>query len=483
MTSLKQKTATGLKWSTIESFSSKGISFVIGIIIARILSPSDYGIIGMILIFTEVSSVFINGGFSAALIRKQNRTDVDLSTVFYYNVAVSIFFYFILFLLAPFIANFYKTAILTSIIRVVGLNIVIGALGSIQSTILNIAIDFKTQTKITVITLIFTGTIGITMAYNGFGVWALVFQGLATTFLSTGLLWAFIGWKPKLVFSFDSFKELFGFGSKLMLSGLLDTIYRNIYEVVIGKKFTSAELGFFTRAKGLAQLPSSNITNIIQRVTFPVLSEMQDNITQLGNNYRKLLKMSAFVIFPLMMLLFGLAEPLIIILLTDKWLPAVPLLQVLCFSYMFYPIHAINLNLLQVKGRSDLFLRLEIIKKTLTTIVLFVTAPFGVLVMCYGIIFTSVLALIINTHYTGKLINVGFFKQIKDISPIFIVSFITGFLAYFPSLILTGSYFQLLFGGILGALFFIGASFLFKFSELYELKNFLFNRIKNSKNG
>ncbi len=478
MTSLKQKTATSLKWSSIESFSSKGISFVIGIIIARILSPSDYGIIGMILIFTEVSGVFINGGFSAALIRKQNRTDIDLSTVFYYNIVVSIFFYLILYALAPYIANFYNTAILTSIIRVVGLNIVIGAFGSIQTTILNIAIDFKTQTKITVITLIITGTIGVSMAYSGYGVWALVFQGLATTAISTGLLWIFIGWKPKLVFSLNSFNQLFGFGSKLMVSGLLDTVYRNIYQVVIGKKFTSAELGFFTRAKGLAQLPSSNITNIIQRVTFPVLSEMQDNTAQLGNNYRKLLKMSAFIIFPLMMILFGLAEPLILIFLTDKWLPAVPMLQVLCFSYMFYPIHAINLNLLQVKGRSGLFLRLEIVKKALTTIVLFATAPFGVLVMCYGIILTSALALIINTYYTGKLINVGFLKQLKDISPIFLVSLITGFLAYFPTLILMESFFQLVLGGFLGAVFFIGTSYLFKFSELNELKNFLFKRNK-----
>jgi O-antigen/teichoic acid export membrane protein len=432
----------------------------------------------MILIFTEVSTVFINGGFSAALIRKQNRTESDLSTVFYYNIAVSLFFYLVLFLSAPAIANFYNSPILTMVVRVVSLNMVIGAFGAIQSTILNIAIDFKTQTKITVITLIITGTIGISMAYNGYGVWALVFQGLASTVISTGLLWIFIGWKPKFVFSMHSFKELFGFGSKLMLSGLLDTVYKNIYQVVIGKKFTSAELGFFTRAKGLAQLPSSNITNIIQRVTFPVLSEMQDNITQLGTNYRKLLKMSAFIIFPLMMLLFGLSEPLIRILLTDKWLPAVPLLQVLCFSYMFYPVHAINLNLLQVKGRSDLFLRLEIIKKSVTTIVLFATAPFGVLVMCYGIIFTSVLALIINTFYTGRLINVGFFKQAKDIFPILILSFATGFLAYLPSFIFTESYFQLCVGGLLGTVFFIGASYLFKFSELNELKNFLFKQNK-----
>lgn len=476
MTGLKKKTAAGLKWSAIERFSSQGIGFVIGVIIARILSPADYGIIGMIAIFTGISGVFIGAGFGEALIRKQDRTDADLSTVFYYNIAVSLFFYVVLFFCAPLIASFYNTPILTNITRVVSLNMVIGAFGSIQSTKLNIAIDFKTQSKISILSIIITGTFGIIMAYHGFGIWALVFQQLAFTILNTGLLWYFIRWKPLWVFSINSFKELFGFGSKLMLSGLLDTVYENIYQVVIGKKFSAAELGYFTRAKGLVQLPSSSITGIIQRVTFPVLSEMQNDTNRLGNNYRKLLKMSAYVIFPLMMLLWALGQPLIKILLTDKWLPAVPFMQALCFSYMLYPIHAINLNLLQVKGRSDLFLRLEIIKKILITIVLFATAPFGVLVMCYGIILTSVLGLIINTHYTGQLIQIGFLKQLKDMFPILLLSFATGFMAYLPSFFIHESFFQFIAGGMLGSLFFIGASWFFKFEELTETKNFLIRK-------
>ena len=476
MTDLKQKTASGLKWSAFERFSTQGISFIIGIIIARILTPADYGIIGMIAIFTGISGVFVGAGFGAALIRKQDRTDIDFSTVFYYNLFVSLFFYSILFICAPLIAKFYDTPILIPITRVVSLNIVIGAIGAIQSTKLNIAIDFKTQTKISLIAVTITGSIGIFLAYNGFGVWALVFQGLASTLISTGLLWYFIGWKPKWAFSVNSFKDLFGFGSKLMLSGLLDTIYQNIYQVVIGKKFSAADLGFYTRAIGFVQLPSSNITGVIQRVTFPVLSEMQSDIHRLANNYRKLLKMSAFVIFPMMMLLAALGEPLIKIVLTDKWLPAVPLIQALCFSYMLYPIHAINLNLLQVKGRSDLFLRLEIIKKILITIVLFATAPFGVLIMCYGIILTSVLALIINTHYTGKLIQIGFLTQIKDMLPILLLSFASGVMAYLPSLILKENFSQLIAGGLTGSIFFIGISWLFNFDELTETKNFLFNK-------
>lgn len=473
MSSLTQRTVAGLKWSTIERFSSQGIGFIISIFIARILSPADYGIIGMIMIFIEISGVFVGGGFGAALIRKQNRTDADLSTVFYYNIAISILFYLLLFIASPYIASFYGKVIIASVIRVVGLKIIIGAFGAIQSTLLNIKIDFKTQTKISFIALIISGTIGIIMALKGYGVWTLVVQSLVQTFISTIMLWIFIKWQPKFIFSKNSFLELFGFGSKLMLSGLIDATYRNIYQVIIGKLFTSAELGYFTRAKGMAQLPSSNLTDVIQRVTFPVLSEIQNDSTKLESSYRKLLKMSAFVIFPLMLLLSALSEPLIKILLTDKWLPAVPLLQALCFGFMFYPIHAINLNLLQVKGRSDLFLKLEIIKKTVTTVVLFVTAPLGVLVMCVGIVFSSLTALVINTYYTGQLIQVGFFKQIRDIFPIFILSIISGAIAYAPSVVIKDSYFQLGIGGILGVLCFYIGSLLFCSNELKLLKTFI----------
>ncbi|KAF0236544.1 MAG: polysaccharide biosynthesis [Prolixibacteraceae bacterium] len=456
MTGIKQKTIAGLKWSAAERFSSQGVRFVISIFIARMLSPADYGIIGMIMIFIEISGVFVSGGFGAALIRKQDRSDTDLSTVFYYNIAISIFFYLLLFITAPYIASFYGNSILIPVIRVVGLNVIIGAFGAIQSTILNIRIDFKTQTKISLITLVISGTIGITMAL-----------------ISTILLWVFIKWQPKLIFSGNSFRELFGFGSKLMLSGLIDATYNNIYQVIIGKMFTSADLGFFTRAKLLAQQPSSNITGVIQRVTFPVLSEMQNNLPQLESNYRKLLKMSAFVIFPLMLLLGALSEPLIKILLTDKWLPAVPLLQVLCIAYMFYPVHAINLNLLQVKGRSDLFLKLEIIKKMITTIILFVTAPLGVLAMCVGIVVSSLISLVINTHYTGKLINIGFFDQLRDIMPILILSIVSGVAAYAPSFVIEESYFRLATGGILGGFCFFTGSYLFCKNELKLLKSFI----------
>ena len=473
MSDLKQKTITGMKWSAIDRFGSQAVGFIISIIIARILSPSDYGLIGMITIFIGISNVFVSAGFGAALIRKQNRTETDFSTVFYYNLAVSILFYVILYLTAPLIARFYETPELTTITRVIGLNIIISSFGIIQSSKLNIAINFKTQTKISLISTLLAGTIGIILAYNGLGVWALVVHRLFSTFISTVLLWYFVRWIPMIVFSLKSFKELFGFGSKLMISALIDTIYQNIYQMVIGKKFSAAELGYFTRAKSLVQLPSSNITSVMQRVTFPVLSELQDDEFRLKNNYRKLLKIAGFIIFPIMIFLAVLGKPFIILILTEKWLPAVPMLQVLSISFMFYPIHAINLNLLKVKGRSDLFLRLEIIKKIMITIVLFFSTPFGVLAMCYGIILTSITALFLNTYYTGKLIEYGFIKQLKDLSPSMLISAFSGIVAFSPSLFFNSNLIQLILGGISGIIVFLGISYLFKIEELQEIRSIL----------
>lgn len=477
MAGLKQKALSGFKWGTLERIATYGISFVISVIIARILVPSDYGIVGMIAIFLAISQVFIDGGFGSALIRKQDRTNLDFSTVFYYNIAISLVFYLILFVCAPLIAKFYNMPVLIPVTRVVALNTVIGAFGAMHRTKLNIAVDFKTQAKISIITLFITGTIGIFMAYKGFGVWALIIQGLASTLVSTGLIWHFVHWKPEFAFSRSSFLELFGFGSKLMLAGLLNATYTNIYNLVIGKKYNASDLGYYTRADSIVQLPASNITMLIQRVTFPVLSEIQNDTKRLAESYRRLLKMTAFIIFPFMTLLAALSEPLIKVLLTDKWSPSVPLMQILCFGFMFFPIHAINLNLLQVKGRSDLFLRLEILKKLMITIVLFVSFNFGVLAICLGIVLTSLVSLIINTYYTGKFIHVGFVKQMMDIVPIFIIAVIAGIFAYLPSFFIVNSFFQLFLGGLAGIILFIGVASIFKINELKEIKQLIVSYI------
>ncbi|MDE6085216.1 MAG: lipopolysaccharide biosynthesis protein, partial [Muribaculaceae bacterium] len=382
--SLKSRTIKGTVWSSLERFSVQGIQFIVMILMARVLTPADYGMIGMITIFLAVSQSLIDSGFSQALIRKQNRSDIDNSTVFFFNVGVGIFLYGILFVCAPLISDFYSEPKLTSITRVIGLSLVFNSLVVVQRALLTINLDFKTQAKASLIAALISGIIGISMAYGGYGVWAIVFQQIINLSIVTILLWIYSKWKPIAAYSWASFKELFSFGSKLLAAGLIDTIYKNIYLIVIGKIFKASELGYYTRAHQFSDFASSNITGIFQRVSYPVLCTIQDNDAKLADVYRRILKTSAFVVFPLMMGLAALSKPVILAFLTEKWSFSATLLIPLCFSSMWYPIHSINLNLLQVKGRSDLFLRLEIMKKIIGVTILCITIPFGLLTMCWG---------------------------------------------------------------------------------------------------
>lgn len=467
--SLKSKTVKGVVWSSIERFSTQGVQFLIMIIMARLLTPKDYGLIGMLAIFLAVAQSLIDSGFSQALIRKQDRTDVDNSTVFYFNIVVSSALYLILFIAAPFVADFYNQPELTSVMRVVCLGVILNSLAVVQRALLTVRIDFKTQAKASLSAAVISGCIGIVLAYCGFGVWSLVVQQLLNLSVNTLLLWIFSKWRPIAVFSWKSFHELFAFGSKLLASGLLDTLYRNIYPIVIGKLFSASSLGHYTRAHQFSEFPSSNVTGIIQRVTYPILCGIQDETERLAIVYRKFLKLSAFIIFPLMIGLSAVARPFIDIALGTQWGFCGQLLQIICFAMMWYPIHAINLNLLQVKGRSDLFLRLEIIKKILGITVLCITAPFGLVVMCYGQIFNSIVALVINTYYTGKLINVGFIRQMKDLLPTILLS-----LTMFGAILLVNGFieaniYRLIIGVLVGVIVYVSGSYIFKFKELQTL--------------
>lgn len=467
--SLKSKTVKGVVWSSIERFSTQGVQFLIMIIMARLLTPKDYGLIGMLAIFLAVAQSLIDSGFSQALIRKQDRTDVDNSTVFYFNIVVSSALYLILFIAAPFVADFYNQPELTSVMRVVCLGVILNSLAVVQRALLTVRIDFKTQAKASLSAAVISGCIGIVLAYCGFGVWSLVVQQLLNLSVNTLLLWIFSKWRPIAVFSWKSFHELFAFGSKMLASGLLDTLYRNIYPIVIGKLFSASSLGHYTRAQHFSEFPSSNVTGIIQRVTYPILCGIQDETERLEAVYRKFLKLSAFIIFPLMIGMSAVARPFIDIVLGTQWGFCGQLLQIICFAMMWYPIHAINLNLLQVKGRSDLFLRLEIIKKILGITVLCITAPFGLVVMCYGQIFNSIVALVINTYYTGKLINVGFIRQMKDLLPTLLLS-----LTMFGAILLVNGFIEvnmhrLVIGVLVGIIVYASGSYIFKFKELQTL--------------
>lgn len=475
-TSLKEKTVKGLIWSSIDRFSSQGIQFVFGLIMARLLVPADYGVVAMLGIFLALSQSFIDSGFSTALIQKINRTEVDFSTVFYFNLVASVFFYALLWLGAPAIAAFYDMPLLESVTRVVALNLVINALSGVQNAKLGIALDFKTRAKISLSVTLFSGIVGISLAYAGYGVWALVVQMVGSALLNTLLLWLFVRWKPQLVFSWTSFRELFTFGSKLLASGLLDTLYGNLVPLLVGKFYSATSLGLYSRALGLGNYPSSNITSVIQNVTFPVLSSIQNDDERLSSGYRRLLRLSVFIIFPLMVGLSAVADPLVRLVLTDKWEGCIYLLQILCFSLMWYPVHAINLNLLQVKGRSDYFLKLEIIKKIFGACVLCVTVPLGLVAMCYGSVFVSMVCLTFNTHYTHRLIGYGFKRQMREMLPVLLHALVMGFIAWSVVQALPTPGMQLLGGILSGAAYYLLGAWLLRFEELREALSLLKGR-------
>lgn len=471
--SLKDKTVKGVIWSSVERFSVQGVQFFVMLVIARLLTPNDYGLVGMLAIFIAVAQTLIDSGFSQALIRKQNRTETDNNTVFYFNIVVSILLYVFLFAIAPSVADFYEEPQLVILMRVLCIVVIINSFAVVQRTLLTANINFKLQAKVSFISALVSGSIGVCLALKGFGVWTLVFQQLLSSFVTVFLLWWFSPWRPDLLYSWKSFRELFSFGSKLMAVGLIDTIYNNLYQIIIGKIFSAASLGFYTRAQHFSELPSSNITGILQRVTYPVLCNIQDDNERLRDNYRKLLRVSAFVVFPVMCLMAGLAHPLVQLLIGDKWDYAATLLIPICFFMMWYPIHAINLNLLQVKGRSDLFLKLEIIKKVIIVSVLILSIPFGLLFMCYSRIATTIICLVINTYYTGKLIQVGFIKQMKDI----LGSLVTSFVVFLSILFVVGltenPFLQLLLGFIVAVTIYLGTAFLFKFEEIKYIKQII----------
>ena len=421
---LRSQSISGIKWSAIERFAVQGLQFVIGLILARLLSPSDYGIIGMLAIFMAISQTLIDSGFSKALIQKQDRTEIDFSTAFFFNIAVGIICYLILFVSSPFIAVFFDEPILKDVLRVLAINLFLNSLAVVPVAKLSIKVDFKTQSKASIVATILSGTLGILLAYKGIGVWALVAQSVSHSFINVLLLWCLLRWKPQLSYSWKSFKGLFNYGGNILLAGIISTIYSEINTLVIGKFYTSKDLGYFTRGQQFPSLLSTNLTAIVQRVTFPILSKIQDDNSRLFTLYRDYIKISSIVIFFLLVLLSAIAEPLVKLLLTDKWLDAVIYLQVYCYALMFDHVSVINLNLLYVKGKTNLVLRLEIIKKIIAFIILLISIPMGVLAICLSKVLYTQVAIFINTYYTGKILNLGYLKQFKDYIPYFIIAHI-----------------------------------------------------------
>lgn len=433
MGELGDKTISGVKWSAIGRFSTQGIGFLIGLILARLLSPADYGVVGMVGIFFAIAQTFIDSGFGSALIRKNDCTDADYSTAFYFNALVGLLCCLLLSLTAPFIADFFNTPILSDIVVVMSINMFIGSLSIVQGARLTAAIDFKSQAKISLLTTLLSGVLGITLAYKGYGVWSLVWQGVFANLLRTVLLLFATRWYPKWQFSMHSFKYLFNFGSKILTASLLHTVYANMTTLIIGKYYSAKDLGYYSRGESMAALPSTNITGILGGVTYPILSKIQDDDERLIAVYRKYIAITSMVIFFGMLLLAALAKPFIIIVLTEKWANSIIFLQIFCFALMFDHLCQLNLNILYVKGRSDLVLRLEVVKKTISISLIIASIPLGVLAICIARAIYTQIAVIINTYYTGKLYGLGYFEQVKD----FIRYLLFSFVAVTPSFALS----------------------------------------------
>lgn len=422
----KGRVISSLFWKFSERIGAQCVNLIVSIILARILAPSEYGIIALTTVFITISNVFVESGMPSALIQKKDADELDFSTVFYFNIFMSIFMYIILYCSSPLIAHFYKQEQLINVLRVLGLVIIIAGLKSVQNAYVAKKMIFKKFFICTLLGTIFSAILGIIMAYNNYGVWALVTQQLANTMIDTIMLWIFVKWRPKLQFSFKRLKKLFDFAWKLLVSGLIETIYSQLNGLVIGKVYTSKSLAYYNKANQIPSLVMNNVNNSISSVMFSVMSNEQDDIKSIKKILKKSIILSSFILMPLLVGLAAIAKTLIIVLLTEKWIFSVRYMQILCFAYALYPIHINNLEVLKALGRSDLFLKLEILKKVFGVLLMVISIPFGVFAMVISVLINSIISAIINAFPLKKILKYGFIEQLIDIFPIIMISIVMG---------------------------------------------------------
>lgn len=471
--SLSHHALKGVMWSAVERFSVQGIQFVLSVILARLVLPSEYGLIAMLGIFLAIAQTFVDSGFSNALIQKKDRTEVDYSTVFYFNIGISILVYGILYMAAPAIGQFYEESLLETICRWVGLSLILNSFTLVQRTRLIIASDFKTLAKASLISVILSGALGVYSAWLGYGVWALVAQSLSNSLLNMILLWCLVAWVPKKVFSLYSFRRLFSFGSKLLVGALLHTIYLNLYTLVIGRFFNSTQVGYFNRSQTFAVFPSSNLTEIVNRAMYPALCDRQGDEEALIQTFFKYLRATTFLVFPLMIGLAVLSEPLIEVLLTNKWSSSAPLLSILCVAYMWYPVMVFNWQLLNVKGRSDLSLRAEILKKIAAFLILFLSIAWGMEAICWGLLLYSISDMIIIFFFVRKIYSFNLTQEFVTLFPILMCALLMGCSVYVASSFIAGSLLNLIFGILVGILSYSIFGILFKLEEFDLVKQII----------
>jgi teichuronic acid exporter len=469
MTSLQNKAVRGVAWSGLDQVSRQGIMFVVGVVLARLLTPAEFGLVGLTVFFLAITQVLVDSGFTQALIRRQHCTPSDYSTVLYFNLVLAALLYVALLAAAPAIASFFDEPALKAVLSVTGIVIVVNAAAIVQRAILTKRIDFRTQTRISISAAVLAGGLGIVLAIRGFGVWSLVWMMVLRDGLTTLLFWGWTTWRPTWTFDRVAFKEMFGFGYKLMLVGVIDQTYKNIFYVVIGKFFSPADLGQYTRAQQFSSLPSQSLTSIIQRVSYPLLSSVQDDRDRLRKAYRKVITSTMVLTLLCMLGMAAVARPVVLLLIGEQWLPAIDYLRILCVLGVFYPLHAINLNMLAVQGRSDIFLRLELIKKGLALLVIWVGIRYGIMAMLYAMVLNSCLAFLLNSFYSGRLIGYSTWQQVRDIFPSVGVTVTIAVVVHVAGLWLpTGLFVTLLLQVLLGAGLFL------LMAESFQLGSYLF---------
>lgn len=430
----KNDVTTNMFWRLAERFGAQGVTLLVSIVLARLLEPDVYGVVALVTVITSLLQVFLDGGFSNALIQKKDVDDIDYSSVFYFNIVFGLILYTILFFAAPLIAKFYKMADLIPVIRVLGLTLIIFSLKSVQQAYVSRNMLFKRFFFATLGGTIGAAIVGITLAYFGYGVWALVAQYLFNMLVDTIILWFMVKWRPKAVFSLQRLKALLSYGWKLLVSSLIVSTYSDLRQLIIGKLYTSSDLAFYNQANKYTQVFVNNINSSIDSVLFPAMSKMQDSVDAVKRMTRRSIKVSTFIMMPIMMGIAVCAEPLVNLIFTAKWLPCVPYMRIFCFTYAFYPVHTANLNAIKAMGRSDYFLKLEIIKASYGLIILAITMWFGPLIMAYSLLLTSVLSQIVNSWPNRKLLDYKYREQLKDMLPQIGLSCFMGGIVYCISL-------------------------------------------------
>ncbi|MFJ5717808.1 lipopolysaccharide biosynthesis protein [Neobacillus sp. NPDC093127] len=472
---LKSKIFSGLIWKFLEQNASLLITFIVQIILARLLSPRDYGLLALIIVFITISQVFVNSGFGSALIQKQKVDEIDYSSVFYLSLFISLGLYLGIFFTAPIIASFYDDTNLISILRVQAITLIFSALNIVQYAVLTRGMKFKKSFFSSLVGVICSGFIGILMAYKGFGVWALVFSNLTSNVISTIVLWSVVKWRPKLLFSIKRIKGLFSYSSKILISGIIEVISNNLSLLVIGKVFNKEILGYYNRGQNIPNLVATNINGPITSVIFPALSLCQNDKKQVKSIVKRSVTTSSFIVFPVMIGLAATAEPLTVILLTEKWLPSVIFMQISAITFSFWPLHTANVEAIGAIGRSDISLKLQVIKKTFLVVVLLISIPFGAYAIILGSALISFVSTFINAWPNKRLINYGIREQWGDILPSLLLSIIMGIIVYSIKFLMLNVWITILSQIIIGALIYIAGSYVFKLKSLIYLVS-LFNK-------